>query len=115
MIGNINDLDGKVIESPIVKNALMKVLVSPKEGWDGYVMRVLELGKDGYSPKHSHAWPHINFFIEGDGELLYDGEYRKVEAGGYAFVPGGMEHQFRNVGDKPFKFICIVPEEGHQG
>jgi quercetin dioxygenase-like cupin family protein len=33
-------------------------------------------------------------------------------AGGYAFVPAGVEHQFRNDGTEPFSFMCIVPEEG---
>lgn len=50
----------------------MKVLVSPKEGWDGYVMRVFEVGEAGFTPKHRHPWPHINYVLEGMGELLVD-------------------------------------------
>jgi quercetin dioxygenase-like cupin family protein len=29
-------------------------------------------------------------------------------------VPANTEHQFRNTGDGTFRFICIVPTEGHQ-
>ena len=114
MIGNINDIKGKKLENELVKNALMKVLVSPTDGWDGYVMRVVELEKDGYTPKHSHDWPHINYVIEGEGEILIDDKYIKVNAGAYAFVPNNTLHQYRNVSDKTFKFICIVPEIGHK-
>ena len=37
-----------------------------------------------------------------------------VSPGTYAFVPSGCRHQFRNAGDDTFRFICIVPKEGHQ-
>lgn len=114
IVGNIKELEAKEIKSDLALHAAMKVLVSPKEGWDGYVMRVLELGEGGYSPKHSHPWPHINFMIEGEGELMIEGKINKVSAGSYAYVPADSLHQFRNVGTTTFKFICIVPEEGHQ-
>ncbi len=113
VIGNINDLFAKEIISPEAKNAKMQVLVSPKEGWEGYVMRVLIVGPEGYTPKHRHDWPHINYIIEGEGELLVGDNIQSVTAGSYAYVPANQLHQFRNIGRKTFKFICIVPEKGH--
>ena len=44
MVGHIDKLNKIVLESPLVKDASMQVLVSPEEGWDSHVMRVLELG-----------------------------------------------------------------------
>ena len=114
MIGHVKDTKSVLIESLEAKNAVMKVLVSPKEGWDDYVMRLVEVAPGGYTPKHNHPWPHINFMVEGRGELLMDGEYQSVNAGSYAYVPGNMEHQFRNNSHHVFKFICIVPKEGHK-
>lgn len=114
MIGHLNDLEPKVLTSTEVKNASIKVLVSPKEGWEGYVMRVLDVEKEGYTPKHSHPWPHINYVISGEGELFLGGEVTKVTAGSYAYIPGNTLHQFKNVGASTFSFICIVPEEGHK-
>ncbi len=112
IVGNLNDLEGKKIESPEVKNVLKKVLVSPNEGWEGYVMRVFELSEGGYAPKHSHPWPHINYIISGNGTLHIDGKDHEVKEGSFAFVPPGKLHQFSNNGKEDFKFICIVPEEG---
>lgn len=114
VVGNIRDLESKEIKSKEALGASMKVLVSPKEGWEGHVMRVLDIQVGGYSPKHSHDWPHINFIIEGEGEILIDGVVNMVTAGSYAYVPANSLHQFRNVGDTVFKFMCIVPEIGHQ-
>lgn len=114
MIGKIQDLLGHEIKSDQAKNAVMKVLVSPMDGWDGYVMRLLELGEEGFTPKHSHPWPHINFIVEGEGELQIGDEINFVKPGSYAFVPEDVLHQFRNAGKGTFKFICIVPERGHK-
>lgn len=114
IVGNIKDLESKEIVHPGAFNASMKVLVSPKEGWENYVMRVVEVDKEGFTPKHSHPWPHINYMIEGEGELLIDGKINKVSSGSYAYVPSNSLHQFRNAGSNVFKFICIVPKEGHK-
>jgi len=113
MVNHVNNLVQKEIKHPSALNAAMKVLVSPKDGWEGYVMRVVEVQVNGYTPNHSHPWPHINYFLEGNGELMIDGVFNKVEAGSYAFVPANAQHQFRNTGNDTLKFICIVPEEGH--
>lgn len=113
-VGNINELEGKAITSPNALDSMMKVLISPKEGWEGYVMRVIEVNKGGYTPKHSHPWPHINYIIEGNGQLLIDDKFHSVSSGSYAYVPSDTIHQFKNIGNEPFKFICIVPEEGHK-
>ncbi|MBU1020785.1 MAG: cupin domain-containing protein [Firmicutes bacterium] len=114
IVGNMNQLVSKDINSPAALHASMKVLVSPKEGWEGHVMRVLDVQVGGYTPKHSHDWPHINYIIEGEGELFIDGVAHPVSAGSYAYVPANSLHQFKNVGQTTFKFMCIVPEIGHQ-
>jgi quercetin dioxygenase-like cupin family protein len=113
-VGYENDIEAKKIDSPEVKNAKMKVLISPAEGWSDHVMRVIELGKDGYSPKHVHPWPHINYILDGKGILHIDGTDYVVSKGSVAFVPPETLHQFKNIGDDSFRFICIVPKEGHQ-
>jgi len=114
VVGNFNELIASPISNPAAKNAFMKVLVSPENGWDGYVMRVIELDEKGYSPKHQHDWPHINYVIEGQGSLQIGDTVHDLNTGSYAYVPSGELHQFSNTGSGKFKFICIVPEEGHQ-
>ena len=103
-----------VMSGDEVKNASMKALVGPAEGWDSHVMRLVELGEGGFSPKHAHPWPHINYIIEGEGILEIDGENNEIKAGSFAYVPNDKLHQFRNAGKGILKFICIVPKEGHK-
>ena len=114
MLGKINEVSGTLVTNPLAKDALMKVLVGPSEGWGDHVMRVFELQPGGYTPKHAHDWPHINVVLEGKGTLFINGIENPVEAGAYAYIPNNELHQFKNAGDKPFKFICIVPKDGHK-
>ena len=114
IVGNFNTLQATPVPSDAAKDAAMKVLITPNDGWEGYVMRVIELGPHGYSPKHEHDWPHINYIIEGTGTLQIEDNINELCAGGYAYVPANTLHQFSNTGDQPFKFICIVPEKGHK-
>ena len=114
IVSNEKNLQAVAIDSPQVRNAAMKVLIGEKEGWGDHVMRIIELGPEGYSPRHKHPWPHINFMVEGTGTLYVDGHEHTVGPGAYAFVPANAEHQFKNSGQGLFRFICIVPKEGHQ-
>ncbi|MCY6485520.1 cupin domain-containing protein [Clostridium aestuarii] len=102
------------IDNVGVKNAFMKVLISPKEGWEGYVMRSFKLKPGGFTPKHDHPWPHINYIISGNGTLHLDGKDNSIESGSFAYVPAGKTHQFMNISNTDLEFICIVPEEGHK-
>lgn len=112
IVAHERDVQRLRLEGDSMKNVHKKVLISPQEGWEGHVMRVFELDVDGYTPKHSHPWPHINYILKGKGTLHLDGIDYEVEAGSYAYVPGNKIHQFINRSNELFSFICIVPEEG---
>lgn len=112
IVSHVRDVVGTRPSGPELNNVLRKMLISPKEGWDGHVMRLFELGEGGFTPKHTHDWPHINFIISGKGNLHLDGTNYEVEEGSFAYVPGGKIHQFSNTSAVPLAFICIVPEEG---
>ncbi|KDR96430.1 Cupin domain protein [Peptoclostridium litorale DSM 5388] len=114
IVSDEKKINSQKVEHPEAKNALMKVLISPNEGWEGHVMRIFELEAGGYTPKHTHDWPHINYILEGSGTLFLDGKENEIEEGSYAYVPSNELHQFKNTGKGTLRFICIVPEEGHQ-
>ena len=52
-------------------NVVKQTAISPKEGWDGWVMRIFTLKKDGFTPFHTHDWPHINYIIKGKRYSFY--------------------------------------------
>ena len=106
------DMPKLELNMPAAKNVVKQTGITGKNGWDGWSMRIFTLGAEGYTPKHTHDWPHINYIISGEGSLLVDGKEQPVNPGDTAYVKGGEEHQFKNTGAGEFSFICIVPEEG---
>ena len=114
VISHLDKLEKKEVTHPQAKDALMQVLISPEDGWEGYVMRVFEVKPGGNTPKHAHPWPHINYIIAGEGIFFHEDEEVEIRGGSYAYLPAGALHQFKNPGKLPLKFICIVPEEGHK-
>ena len=87
MISDVTQVEGVKVTHPDALNAVMKTLIGSTEGWDGHVMRIIELDKEGYSPKHKHPWPHINFMLEGEGVVFLNGKETPVKAGSFAYVP----------------------------
>ncbi|OPL09498.1 MAG: cupin [delta proteobacterium ML8_F1] len=113
IVGHEKDLEYKIMVAEDVKGAGMKKLVGPEEGWESHVMRQVNLEARGYSPKHQHDWPHINYVLKGEGVIFIEGEEYPVKPGSYAYIPAGRLHQFINRTDEELSFICIVPKEGH--
>jgi len=99
------DMDG-------AKAVTKKIPVGAKEGWDGYTMRVFTISPGGFTPKHSHDWEHVNHIVRGRGKLMINGAHHDMNEKDFALVPPNTEHQFSNPYDKPFEFICIVPNRG---
>ncbi|RKX83098.1 MAG: cupin domain-containing protein [Spirochaetes bacterium] len=107
-----SEIDKINLKSDTLKNAEKQVLIGSEEGWDSHVMRMFTLGKDGYSPKHSHPWKHIVYIVKGEGVILIDNIEYPVSADSVAVVPGDTVHQFSQKGEGEFVFMCIVPTEG---
>ena len=45
---------------------------------------------------HAHSDDHIFYVIEGSLRFLIDGQWSRLEKGGYAIIPGGRPHDFEN-------------------
>lgn len=86
-----------------------RLLIGQADGAPHFAMRLFELAGGGHTPCHSHDWEHEVFVHEGEGEVLRDGQWVGIGAGSVVFVPGGEEHQFRNTGSTPLRFVCLVP------
>lgn len=59
-------------------------------------------------PLHRHMRDDEAFFVlEGEVELTAGGTTERIGSGGFAFVPHGSAHRFRNVGDAPARMLVI--------
>ena len=84
-------------------------LLGERDGTPNFAMRQFEVAPGGYTPRHSHPYEHEVFVLEGEGVILDGTVERSLRAGDVVYVAPGDVHQFRNAGDSPLKFLCLVP------
>ncbi|MBI2953333.1 MAG: cupin domain-containing protein [Chloroflexi bacterium] len=102
------------VEPEPVKDATdvtIRWLITKKDGAPNFAMRIFEVGPGGGNQLHTHAWEHEVFIIEGEGYLGTPDEQIPFKAGHFVFVEPNKVHQFRNTGDKPMKFLCMIPNQ----
>lgn len=56
----------------------------------------------------------ILYFVDGDCEAILNGETRRVEEHGIVFVPAGVRHNFKNVGDEALKLFTVYAPPEHK-
>ncbi len=94
---------------PGIKDCQTTILCSPKIG-ASFVMYVGTAQPGGGTTSPFAALPHEEgfvFFLDGEGrlELGVGGKSETHGQGGYAYSPAGEGLSFKNVGDKPLRFI----------
>ena len=112
IIRKLDDVAAAPVAMDGVKGAMRQLVLGTADGVPNFSIRVFTLEPGGHTPCHSHASEHLNYVISGRGALLdADGQANPLAAGEFAFVQPDETHQFRNIGDEPFVFICAVPKE----
>ncbi len=110
-ITKYSDVEPTHIDNDVAKGISARVLIGKNDGADNFCMRVFEIAKDGYTPKHAHEWEHEIFVHKGRGEVYNNGEFTPIEPGISLFIPGNEEHQMKNTGAEPLVFVCLIPKD----
>lgn len=78
------------------------------------IVAQVELPPGATAGRHTHPGDEIGYFIEGEGELLIDGEPpRMLRAGDAYVVPAGKVHDARNAGTATARIVGVfVVEKG---
>ncbi len=66
-------------------------------------------------PAHTHPHAEAFYVLEGAMEFLVGETRTRLEAGGFAFVPGGQAHTFANVGTGPARYLILLSPAGYEG
>jgi len=78
------------------------------------VVAHVEIAPGARAGRHTHPGDEISYIIEGEGELLIEGQPpRKIKAGDGFVVPAGAKHDAHNTGTQPLKLAGVyVIEKG---
>ena len=77
---------------------------------DGYVTvtGVAEIPAGGSAGRHTHPGVEIGYVMEGEGDLLVEGQpARHVKAGDSWQIASGIPHDAKVSGDKPLKVLAV--------
>lgn len=85
-------------------------LISREDRPENFCMRLFELAPGGHTPLHGHPWEHEVYVLEGEGSIVTPVGQTPLAPQSVIYVPSDEEHQFRNTGATPFKFLCMVPK-----
>jgi len=99
----------KPVDMPGATGCSIRWLVGQDDGAPNFAMRQFEVAVGGCTPRHAHPYEHEVFVLEGRGVVLEGDQEHALQTGDVVYVRPGELHQFRNTGDGPFKFLCLVP------
>lgn len=103
----------QVAQSPVQmegsQGCRIRCLIGEADGAPSFTMRQFEVAPGGFTPKHTHAYEHEVFVLEGTGMALDGDKESPIGAGAVIYVPPQQLHQFRNTGSGPLKFLCLIP------
>ncbi len=104
--------DGVAVEEypqPSGRAVTKQVLIGPGDGAAHFALRYFEVAPGGASALDEHAHDHGVAIVRGRGSVLLGDTEHAVSVGDVVYVAPGERHRFRNVGDEPLGFLCIVP------
>ncbi len=92
------------------KKTTIQWLITKEDGAKNFTMRRFEIQRGGEIGLHNHPEEHEIFILEGMGEVFDDkNNIIKIKPGDVIFVPPNELHGYRNDGNEPLAFICVIP------
>ena len=92
------------------KNTTIQVLISSQEG-PNFAMRKFSMQPGGGMPLHTNTVEHEQYVLAGQARIGIGNQVYEVQQGDVVFIPAGVPHFYENTGERPFEFLCMVPNK----
>ncbi len=92
-----------------VPGVITREVINASDGAPSFCMRVIEVEPGSSTPWHSHQWEHEVFILSGEGIVKSEGKETQIAKDSVIFVAPDEQHCFLNTGNKPLRFICVIP------
>ncbi|HHT9127014.1 MAG TPA: cupin domain-containing protein [Candidatus Brocadiia bacterium] len=107
-VSNYKDITAETVEEGAM-GVKIRWMITEDMGAKNFVMRHFEVATKGFTPLHKHEWEHEVFVLSGEGAVTGGDENKRFKQGDVIFIPGNEMHQFRNTGNEPMTFLCLIP------
>ncbi len=108
-VNHYEAIDEQPVQMQGAEGCTVRQLVSRSDGAPNFAMRQFTVAPGGHTPRHFHPYEHEIFVLAGDGEIWEGDTPHPLRAGDVILVKPDEVHQFRNTGNTPFKFLCMIP------
>jgi quercetin dioxygenase-like cupin family protein len=107
-VKHVKDIPAQAVKAGELTS--LQVLISSQEG-PNFAMRRFVMETGGGMPKHINTVEHEQYVLQGHAMVGIDDEEVDVYAGDVVFIPEGVPHWYRNIGEENFEFLCIIPNK----
>ena len=83
--------------------------ISAAQGTESSTVAYYAFEPGQHSGLHSDDAEEVIYVADGEGEVFVSGRQEKLEAGGFAFVPKGVEHDVYAYGDVALRLLSFFP------
>lgn len=92
------------------KNTFRQVLIGSEEA-PNFAMRRFIIEPGGEMPNHTNTVEHEQLVLNGRAIVGIGTETFEVKKNDVVFIPALVPHWYKTVGDEPFEFLCMVPNQ----
>ena len=108
MLGRAYD---SVPEEQVSEGITIRWVISQPEGAPNFAMRVIEFAPGAIFEQHQHPFEHEIFVLAGEGVAEGPEGTMTMRPGMALYIPPDEPHGYRNLGQDPLRFICVIPHQ----
>ena len=105
-VKHTSDVEAKNVAAG--KDTTIQVFISSQEG-PNFALRKFSMLPGGGIPRHTNMVEHEQYVLRGHAKIGIGDEIHEVKVGDVVFIPEGTVHFYKNTGEEPFEFLCIIP------
>jgi quercetin dioxygenase-like cupin family protein len=106
--------EGVEVQAYNTNNATKQVLIGSDDGAQNFVIRYFTIPPHGFSSLDYHSHDHGVVIMQGQARVMLGDRFEEVGPGDVVYIPGFERHQFENLTDDLFTFLCIIPPKPSQ-
>jgi quercetin dioxygenase-like cupin family protein len=96
-----------VAQNPNIKRTILQRKDISMPNREAVVAQV-EVAPNVYAGRHTHPGEEIGYVLEGQGEILMEGQpAQPVKPGDSFIVPSGAKHDAHNTGNAPLRMVSV--------
>lgn len=94
-------------QNPGIQRTILQRKDISVPGHEAVIARV-EIAPGAFAGRHTHPGEEISYILEGEGEILVEGQPAlKVKAGDSFIIPAGAKHDAHNTGKQPLRLVGV--------